>query len=83
MAAAARGQGILDGADRLADLVMAMTPMGVNPTEKCGPMIQDRRGRPNWTALISLGRPKLVRFAKIRLHLDGPPPGVVGVETCV
>jgi len=34
MAAAARGQGILDGADRLADLVMAMTPMGVNPTEK-------------------------------------------------
>ena len=34
MAAAARGQGILDGADRLADLVMAMTPMGVNPTKK-------------------------------------------------
>jgi UDP-N-acetylglucosamine--N-acetylmuramyl-(pentapeptide) pyrophosphoryl-undecaprenol N-acetylglucosamine transferase len=34
MAAAARGQGILDGADRLADLVMAMTPTGVNPTEK-------------------------------------------------
>jgi UDP-N-acetylglucosamine--N-acetylmuramyl-(pentapeptide) pyrophosphoryl-undecaprenol N-acetylglucosamine transferase len=34
MAAAARGQGILDGADRLADLVMAMTPMGVNPAEK-------------------------------------------------
>jgi UDP-N-acetylglucosamine--N-acetylmuramyl-(pentapeptide) pyrophosphoryl-undecaprenol N-acetylglucosamine transferase len=34
MAAAARGQGILDGADRLADLVMAMTPNGVNPTEK-------------------------------------------------
>jgi UDP-N-acetylglucosamine--N-acetylmuramyl-(pentapeptide) pyrophosphoryl-undecaprenol N-acetylglucosamine transferase len=34
MAAAARGQGTLDGADRLADLVMAMTPMRVNPTEK-------------------------------------------------
>ena len=34
MATAARGQGILDGADRLADLVMAMTPMGVNPTKK-------------------------------------------------
>jgi UDP-N-acetylglucosamine--N-acetylmuramyl-(pentapeptide) pyrophosphoryl-undecaprenol N-acetylglucosamine transferase len=34
MAAAARGEGILDGADRLADLVMAMTPMGVSPTEK-------------------------------------------------
>jgi UDP-N-acetylglucosamine--N-acetylmuramyl-(pentapeptide) pyrophosphoryl-undecaprenol N-acetylglucosamine transferase len=34
MAAAARGQGILDGADRLADLVMAMMPMGVNPTAK-------------------------------------------------
>jgi UDP-N-acetylglucosamine--N-acetylmuramyl-(pentapeptide) pyrophosphoryl-undecaprenol N-acetylglucosamine transferase len=34
MAAAARGQGILDGADRLADLVMTMTPVGVNPTEK-------------------------------------------------
>jgi UDP-N-acetylglucosamine--N-acetylmuramyl-(pentapeptide) pyrophosphoryl-undecaprenol N-acetylglucosamine transferase len=34
MAAAARGQGVLDGADRLADLVMAMTPMGVNTTER-------------------------------------------------
>jgi UDP-N-acetylglucosamine--N-acetylmuramyl-(pentapeptide) pyrophosphoryl-undecaprenol N-acetylglucosamine transferase len=34
MAAAARGQGVLDGADRLAELVMGMTPMGVNPTEK-------------------------------------------------
>jgi UDP-N-acetylglucosamine--N-acetylmuramyl-(pentapeptide) pyrophosphoryl-undecaprenol N-acetylglucosamine transferase len=34
MAAAARGQGILDGADRVADLVMTMTPMAVNPTEK-------------------------------------------------
>jgi UDP-N-acetylglucosamine--N-acetylmuramyl-(pentapeptide) pyrophosphoryl-undecaprenol N-acetylglucosamine transferase len=34
MAAAARGQGVLDGADRLADLVMAMMPMGVKPTEK-------------------------------------------------
>jgi hypothetical protein len=32
--AAARGQGILDGADRLADLVMTMTPVGVNLTEK-------------------------------------------------
>src|SRR5579871_4292569 len=34
MAAAARGQGVLDGADRLADLVMAMTPMRVNSPEK-------------------------------------------------
>jgi UDP-N-acetylglucosamine--N-acetylmuramyl-(pentapeptide) pyrophosphoryl-undecaprenol N-acetylglucosamine transferase len=34
MAAAARGQGVLDGADRLADLVMAMTRMGANPTGK-------------------------------------------------
>jgi len=28
MAAAARGQGILDGADRLADLVMRMAELG-------------------------------------------------------
>jgi UDP-N-acetylglucosamine--N-acetylmuramyl-(pentapeptide) pyrophosphoryl-undecaprenol N-acetylglucosamine transferase len=34
MAAAARGQGILDGADRLADLVMTVAPMRVNLTEK-------------------------------------------------
>jgi UDP-N-acetylglucosamine--N-acetylmuramyl-(pentapeptide) pyrophosphoryl-undecaprenol N-acetylglucosamine transferase len=34
MAAAARGQGVLDGADRLADLVMATTRMGANPTGK-------------------------------------------------
>ncbi len=34
MAAAARGQGVLDGADRLADLVMAMTAMRVNSPEK-------------------------------------------------
>jgi len=47
MAAAARGQGILDGADRLADLVMAMTPMGVNPTEK----------RPNDPRIAAAGKP--------------------------
>jgi UDP-N-acetylglucosamine--N-acetylmuramyl-(pentapeptide) pyrophosphoryl-undecaprenol N-acetylglucosamine transferase len=47
MAAAARGQGILDGADRLADLVMAMTPMGVKPTEK----------RPNDPGIAVAGKP--------------------------
>jgi UDP-N-acetylglucosamine--N-acetylmuramyl-(pentapeptide) pyrophosphoryl-undecaprenol N-acetylglucosamine transferase len=47
MAAAARGQGILDGADRLADLVMAMTPMGVKPTEK----------RPNDPRIAVAGKP--------------------------
>jgi hypothetical protein len=47
---------------------------GVNPTEK-QPMIQDRGGTENWTALMSLGIPKLVRFHKIR-----PPTAFDGIN---